>query len=224
MARPKDREKAIELRLQGKSYSEIKRKLGLNKSTLSGWLTSYPLSQEQAEKIKNDRPRWIENFRNTMAKKRSKLNELAYDEEKKFWLPLTPREVLLAGTFLYWGEGTKAGSSHVVISNTNPKVIQFSLYWLKHSLNIDQSKIYVRLHLYSDMNIQQETDYWAKLLNLPKENFKAPYIKKSQRNGLTYKSFGHGTCNLLYLNVRIKRKIMKSIEAIGDEYSKLPAP
>ncbi|KKP80446.1 MAG: hypothetical protein UR81_C0028G0006, partial [Candidatus Levybacteria bacterium GW2011_GWB1_35_5] len=47
MARVIDRQRAIELRKQGKSYGQIKKQLGIAKSTLSDWLSKYPLSEKQ---------------------------------------------------------------------------------------------------------------------------------------------------------------------------------
>jgi orotate phosphoribosyltransferase-like protein len=45
MARIRDRQNAIELRKQGKTYGQISNELRITKSTLSGWLGDYPLSE-----------------------------------------------------------------------------------------------------------------------------------------------------------------------------------
>lgn len=219
MARTEDRKKAIELRLEGKTFTEIKAKLDISKSTLSGWLKGYPLSPEHVKNIYSNRSLWIENYRNTMAKKRALKDKNSYDEQKKFWLPLTHREFLLAGLFLYLGEGTKHGSGYVCISNSNPKVIEFAKLWFTNSLKVPVSKIRVLIHLYSDMQVERELIYWGNILNLPRENFRNPYIKNSTRRGLSYKSYGHGTCNLIISDSKLKRKIMQSINAISDYYS-----
>jgi len=78
MARKKEREKAIQLRLEGKSYTEIKQKLGIGKGTLSGWLHDYPLSSERIKELRDNNPKRIENFRNTMRKKREGQLEIMY--------------------------------------------------------------------------------------------------------------------------------------------------
>jgi transposase-like protein len=52
MARVIDRQRAIELRKQGKTHGQIKKELGINKSTLSGWLSEYPLSEKQLDLLK----------------------------------------------------------------------------------------------------------------------------------------------------------------------------
>ena len=113
--------RAIELRKLGWSYPEIKNALGVSKGSLSLWLRNYPLTRDQLSKCKDDREsRRVENYRNTCERKRQfKLDEY-YDEEKERLLPLSKREMYLAGLMLYWGEGLKANWSTVSFSNTNP--------------------------------------------------------------------------------------------------------
>jgi hypothetical protein len=47
----KNRGKAIGLRQLGKTYSEIKAQLRIPKSTLSGWLKDYPLTDKELSKL-----------------------------------------------------------------------------------------------------------------------------------------------------------------------------
>lgn len=49
----KDREIAFKLRLNGKSYSEINKILGIPKSTLAGWFYNLLLSEEAKNKIES---------------------------------------------------------------------------------------------------------------------------------------------------------------------------
>jgi transposase-like protein len=227
MARVLDRERAIQLRQQGNTYSEIKRQLGIGKSTLSDWLSKYPLTQKQFQdlqtRIKNNKEIAIEKFRETSRLKRERRLKYAYETEKNRLLSLSLKELEIAGLFLYWGEGAKRINGYIGINNTDPKVVQFSLYWLIKILKIPKEKIRVSLHLYKDMDIYKEIDYWSTELNIPKGQFRKPYIKTSNRTGLTHKGFGHGTCGLVANNVLLKEKLMMSIEAIADYYcSKIP--
>lgn len=221
MARREERRKAIELRLQGKSYSEIRSELGLAKSTLSDWLKKHPLTEDQIARIKADKPRQIEKFRKTMAMRREARLGAAYIESQRTWLPLTEREILLAGIFLYWGEGTKVSPSYLCISNCDPRVIKFALFWMTKSLGIEKKQIRILLHLYSDMSIGDESQYWSKILGLTEKNFRKPFIKQSTRAGLTYKSFGHGTCNIYVSNTQLKDKVIQSINAISNRYAEV---
>lgn len=210
---------ATNLRLAGKSYSQIKKELGVSKSTLSYWLNKYPLSKKQIEKLVYKNEIRIERFRNTMRLKRENRLKDVYKKEKQGILPLTDREVYIGGLFLYWGEGGKTARTRTAFSNTSPEMIKFALYWLIKILNTPKEKIIVRLHLYKDMKIKKEIKYWSKMIKMPEKQFRKPYIKATTLKSLTYKGFGHGTCNLEIDNRDLKEKIMMGIKVISDKYS-----
>jgi transposase len=73
MTRVIDRQRVISLRRQGKTYSEIKHELNISKSTLSNWLSKYPLTSEQvinlAQSKKRNKFLGIEKIRLTKQKK-----------------------------------------------------------------------------------------------------------------------------------------------------------
>lgn len=226
MARLKDKEIALALRKQGKSYSEIKAKIGISKSTLSGWLHEYPLSKENLVRLRDTNPIRIEKYRATMANKRLVREKGVYVHVRKEINKLTKRELFIAGLFLYWAEGTKRARYTTALANTDPSMIRFFLSWL-HLLHIPQSKIAVRLQLYSDMDIKKEIDWWMKEIQLTKQNFRKPYIKKTQHCELSYHSgYGHGTCNILvhdrdlyeYVILGIKR--LQEINGAPVEFNK----
>lgn len=219
MAKIKIREQALKLRAYGKSYSQIKSLLGVSKSTLSLWLRKYPLSQKQMRLLRDLSEIRIEKFRQTMfLKKEARLNKL-YLEVKREILPFSERELLLVGLLLYWGEGSKGLPGSLSVSNSNPQLLRFALYWFIHGLKISKEKINARLHLYKDMQEKSEISFWSRLLNLPVSHFGKSYIKSSNRTDLTYKSLGHGTCNLYVSDTRILERVLMSIKAIADNYS-----
>lgn len=220
MARFEDKHKAIELRKQGKSYSQIKNILGVSKSTLSTWLRGYPLSKKRIRELRDRNETRIERFRQTMQKKKEKRLKSVYIKQSKQWLPLSKRELYLAGLFLYWGEGRKGLEGQISITNTDPEVIKFALYWMTKILDIPKKKIAIYLHLYRDMNVEQETGFWAKQLAIPIQQFRKPYVKESLRANINHSGYGHGTCKIQVGNVRLKEKIILSLEAIADYYNK----
>jgi len=158
--------KAIKLRKMGWSYSAIKNEIEVSKSSLSLWLRDYPLSGAQLDMLKSHSEIRIENFRRTMRKKRENRLRNVYEVEKKSLLPITKRELYIAGLMMYWGEGLKASSCTVSVANTDPQVILFIKHWLKECLEVDVSEMRVKLHLYLDMNVMQATLYWSKLLGI----------------------------------------------------------
>ncbi len=213
-----ERRKAIELRKQGKTYSQILNEVKVAKSSISLWLKDVPLSKDQIDNIKEIRKKAVERYRETMKLKRVNRYKSYYEEQKNKLLPFSERELFIAGLLLYWGEGNKASTNSTSINNTNPKVVKFALYWMVKSLGIPKNKIKVQVHLYKDMDIKKELEFWSKELKIPLEQFNKPYIKDSNRSDLDQKGFGHGTCGLSSSNTFIKENILMALEAIPDFY------
>jgi hypothetical protein len=222
MSRIKDREAALVLRKKGASYSQIKQELGIPKSTLSGWLKNYPLSEERIRELRDNSQQRIERCRETKRKKKEKRLEETYKEQKKVIFPLTKREFYLGGLFLYWGEGSKASGTEVAISNTDPAVINFFIDWTIKGLNLPKKKIKIQLQLYQDMDPEKEIGFWSKSIDIPICQFTKPYIKKSSSVRINHKgSFGHGTCNARLCNTRTSEKILMGIKNISDKYKRV---
>jgi len=222
MARKEDREKALEMRKREMSYSQIKKVLGISKSTLSYWLADYPLSKERIRELRDCNEQRIERYRETMRKKRQDRLDVFYKQEKLKIFPINKKELYLAGLFIYMGEGAKSQSlKQLLISNTNPAIIKFFIYWAEKSLLISRDKMRVQLHLYSDMDINKEIDFWSTTLKIKKSQFIRPYIKESLSTRINHKgAFGHGTCNLRAGNVREAERVLMALKAIDDYYIK----
>ncbi len=198
MAKNIEKKKALELRKKGYSYSQIRKEINVSKSTLSVWLADYPLSKSRIDELRGKSAKRIEKFRITMRKKRDATELESFKIVKKEFGQLSSREILIAGLFLYWGEGTKAASYTTALSNTDPDVMRFYMKWL-NLLGVGNDQVVVRLHLYRGMNIDNEVEYWSDYLKIPIQCFRKPYIKKSKLSDITYLSgFKHGTCNILY--------------------------
>jgi hypothetical protein len=215
------REQAIKLRIEGYSYSQIKKTIDVSKGTLNKWLSGFPLTVEQQKLLsstnKLSRELAKEKFRSTMLDKKLKRLEEILKNQDKLLLPLSEKELFLAGLFLYWGEGEKT-HGRLSLSNTDPKIVKFAYHWMINSLKIPQGQVKVQLHLYKDMNFEKEINFWSEKLGISREQFYKPYIKKTNREGLTYKSFGHGTCKLYYGNVPLSERVAMSIKAISNFY------
>ncbi len=216
MARFQDREKARKLRKEGKTYSEIKRILRVSKSTLSLWLRDMPLSDEQMRTVRDWNPRRIENYRITTQRKREARLSLAYQKAKKDIGILSKRELFLGGLFLYWGEGAKSMRGTTLIANTDPDIVYFFLQWLL-LMEVDIRKVKIKLHLYSDMDIETVSSYWSERLGIPRSQFRKPYVKTSTLSGLTYKNgFGHGTCNVIYGDIALWEYVLMALKHFGE--------
>src|SRR6185436_10450112 len=141
MAKYELKQKVLELRKQGKSYSQIRQKLKVSKGSLSLWLKDYPLSKDRMKQLRDFSEIRIEKYSRTMRAKRQARLDQFYKEEKAKHLPLSKKELFIAGLFLYWGEGMKDVKYPLGIYNTNPQLIKFALFWYKNILDIPPEKI-----------------------------------------------------------------------------------
>ncbi len=216
MARQKEKIQAIKLRLEGKSYSEIKEALKISKGTLSAWLQEYPLSSHRIKELRDNNPKRIENFRNTMLKKREARFDKSYEKILKKITPIAKRDLFISGFFLYWAEGTKTTKATVSLSNTDPAMLKFFIQWLA-LLGVEKQRLKIHLHLYSDMNIKKTVNFWSEQLKIPTSQFRKPYVKNSKEADIIRKGrFGYGTCNVIYENAPLYREVLMGIKYLQN--------
>lgn len=215
------REKAIKLRLQNKSYSEIKKRLGVSKSTLSYWLKDLPLSEEQIKKLqkvgwqKSEASR--ERYRNTMKAKRIIKERKEYQSYLAKFKKLSEESEFAAGLMLYHAEGGKKVPSRIALANTDPQLILFFIKWLIKFFNFNKADIRAQLHLYENMNIDKEENFWYNKLEFSKKQFYKSSIRKIKPGSFTYKdSIRHGTCSIYAFGVDKKRQLISAIQAFLD--------
>lgn len=215
MVRVLDRQKAVRLRKSGKSFTHIRKKLNVAKGTLSYWISGIKLTSKQLDKIqKEGRALQVERYIKTRKEQRKKIFDAYCDIEKNKLLPLTKRDYLIAGLFLYLGEGSKSSWWETGVSNSNPTIIRFVIFWLTNILRVPKNKIRIYVHLYKNMDVRAELDFWSKTTKIPLSQFRKPYIKKTSSLAIDYFTFGHGTCNVLVNGGNIKNKIMAGIRII----------
>jgi len=220
MARKIDKQKALELRDKGFSYSQIKEKIGVSKSTLSGWLHDKPLSEKRIRELRDFSAQRIEKYSNTMRLKRELRLDTVYKKVSKDIGKLSKRDLFLAGLFLYWGEGTKMKKGSVELTNTNPAMLKLFISWLE-LLGIKRKNLRVKLHLYSDMNIKESITFWSKELKIPLSQFRKSYIKENSSKTITYKNgFGKGTCCVILDNMDLWEYVTMGLKYISDTYNK----
>ena len=220
MARLIERNKAIELRLKGMSYTEIKEKLGISKSTLHYWLKDYPLSDERIRHLRDWNAQRIERFRQTMQRKREDRIKGVYAKVEKTIGTLSKREFYISGLFLYWAEGSKTSQSTVALTNTDPAMLLFFIRWLERCFGTPKNRMLLKLHLYSDMNIPKQTNFWLRTLGLKSAALRRVYVKKSNSDKrLNYKGrFGQGTCSILVYNRDLYESIISGVSALRSKF------
>lgn len=218
------RNKAIKLRIEKElSYSEIRRRLGVPKSTLSYWLKDYPLSKDKILELR--RAGWSkgeasrEQFRTSMRKIKEQKADLIYKSQLRKIGRLSDKSLYVAGLVLYLAEGAKKKESTIVLANTDPSVIKFFISWMNKFLDISREKVRIQLHLYEDMNIDEEVGFWLKSLELKKSQVYKPSIRKMRPSSFSYsESFRHGTCSLYAFGVEKRMTLIMAIKALVNNW------
>lgn len=221
------REQAVQLRLlEELSYTEIRKRLGVSKSTLSYWLQELPLSKDRILELR--RQGWQkgetsrERYRATMRERRLEKDQKAYNLYKKQFEILSRDSLFIAGLMLYMGEGAKKKDATISIANTDANIINFFILWLITFLNVERSEIRIQLHLYENMDIGQEEIFWQNKLGLKKSQFYKTSIRKLREASFSYKeSFRHGTCSLYVFGAERRRNTMMAIKALVERIQKV---
>ncbi len=216
------REQAVHLRKNKRlSYTAIAKKLNVSKSTLSYWLSELPLSDSEISALR--RKGWQkgeaarEKYRNTMREKKALEFQEVYKKQKKSIGPLTTRDALIGGLMLYVGEGDKRNPNRIALANSDPFVVVFFTRWLIKFMRIPRKKIRFGLHLYSNMNIANERNFWQDTLGFKRESFYKDQIRPV-RTPFSYADGNrHGTCTVYVIGSKPKTEIMQAIQVLQDD-------
>lgn len=221
------REQVIKLRIENNfSYSEIQKKLGVPKSTLSYWLRGFPLSEERIRELyrqgwkKSEASR--ERFRATMRRKRELKNQEVYNKYKKRFAKFQRDTFFVAGLMLYLGEGDKRRYERINLANTNPRIVKFFIKWMVKFLDVEKEEVRAQLHLHEGMDVKLEKRFWQNELGFSEMQFYKTQIRKLRKGSYSYKeSCEHGTCGIYIMGVERKRELMMAIQAFIDRYLKI---
>jgi len=177
--RATERDFAIKLRLQGLSYNEIRKIVGVpSKGTISAWLKNLKLTATAKARLQNNMKKATERgllkFNAERSARIDKENLESYHEGLKTFERFDAQDLLMLGVALYWGEGTKNISTRTLalsFTNSDPKMISCFLRFLREVLNVPEERIRAGMHLYDGTSDEIGRGYWAKITNLPEERF-----------------------------------------------------
>ena len=213
------KEKAIQLRDNGYSYSMINKDLSIAKSTLSNWFKERPFKPnlEVLKRIQYGPIKSAEKSHNKKVLEIEKLNKLGILEIGR----LNKRELWILGLGLYIGEGTKT-YENIRIINSDPAVIRLAIRWFKEICGTGNDNITVTLHIYPDNNIEECIKFWMKITGLPLKNFRKPQIDiRKDKSSIRKRKLLFGTAHINIIckgnsdyGVRLHRRIMGWISGV----------
>jgi len=218
-AKLQEKEKAIKLRRQGLSYSEILKEVPVAKSSLSLWLKSVGLAKEQKQRLTEKK--LASALNGSLKRKQNRIEstkeikDLAIKEIGK----LTERELWLISTTLYWAEGAKEKeidgrikSSRVKLSNSDPLLIKLFLRWLLDFYGLSRSEITFRIYLHeaSRHRLSEVQEYWSEILKFPIDCFQKVSWKKNKIK-TKRKNTGENYFGLVTLEVKRSANLNRKI-------------
>ncbi|MFA6006197.1 MAG: hypothetical protein WC764_00475 [Candidatus Paceibacterota bacterium] len=177
-------ERAVALRRQGKSYSEIRKVIPVAKSTLTEWFVDVGLSKRQkqifTEKRRAGQRRGAAARKAKRVRIQTEIIELARTEIGK----LSDRDLLIIGTCLYWAEGSKekeySAGSGLKFSNSDWRMVKVFILFLKFILRLDNNEIKYELYLHNAKrdDLEKILNFWCNRLKLPVGSITHIYYKK----------------------------------------------
>lgn len=215
----KAREKAIYLRkVEGLSLRQIASKLGVSKSSISGWVKSVKLNKKQTANLAMQNPA-SKNYKGVRvaakinkeraANVRLNFQRVGREESHDFNLHL-------AGCMLFWAEGSKRKNS-VIFTNTDLYMMRLFVRFLKEICLVDDTKILVtcRSHILSQHSLEEVEMYWLKALGLKNSNLRKGSmeirIPKSKRIKCPY-----GICSVHVHDTKLVQRIFGSIKQYAN--------
>jgi len=161
------REEALAMRKSGFAYSDISKKTGLSKSTLSGWLSGAPY---------NPNKQTIERVGKAIAAANAKKTKIRQEEteatRKAAFLDIgevSNRDLFMFGLGLYLGEGAKTHEITRIV-NADPTVIHLAMKWF-HGIGVTREQFLLTIHLYPDSDIEKCLQFWSHTTTIPRSQF-----------------------------------------------------
>jgi len=201
-------QKAVTLRLEGKSYREVAKELKISKSLLSRWFRGLELPLS-AQAILEEKGRASREYLVELNRRRSELvqaeNSRIRSEALKEIDSLSRYELLLIGAALYWGEGYKSERSNkgcVQISNSDPYLIALFLRFLREIIRVEDERLKVSIRIHQNISAQSAIEFWSRITNIPQKRFRITrQISRASKKKRPANSLPHGT-----LDLRVNRR------------------
>ncbi|MEK7194963.1 MAG: hypothetical protein AAB667_01770 [Patescibacteria group bacterium] len=173
----KDYQKALDLRLQGKSYGEIRKLFGIPKSTLSVWFKNLSLSAGAKNILESKKRKGfllLGEFNKERTKKIKQENIKITEEYGLKVKSISERELMLLGAALYWAEGYKNFGKNVrpilSFSNSDPLMIKVFVLFLERILRVSKDKLKGVILAHPQVKTKAAIDYWSEISGISQNN------------------------------------------------------
>jgi hypothetical protein len=197
--------RARDLRAAGRTVPDIAAELGVSRSSVSLWVRDIPLPAPLRRRVGHRGPNALQ---------RRKAAEIAAADEagRSRIGDLSERDLLVAGTALYAGEGDKRDGG-VAFANADPAMIRLFLRWLRTFFDIDESRLRIRVYLHEGLDLEAATRFWSGVTGIPASQFTRPYRAAADRT-IRRQRHEHGCARVVYGCARTHRRVMGLVRAL----------
>mgnify|MGYP001604613233 CR=1 FL=1 len=120
------------------------------------------------------------------------------------------------GMGLYWGEGTKANKDSVRLGNTDPALIRRFMDFLIKLFGVKRRDFKFGLQIFTDIEIDEALDFWAKTLKIRYSQFYKPIITISGSIGTYRKKSRYGVLTVMYHNKKLRDLLIKKLADVAQ--------
>jgi hypothetical protein len=171
-----EREQARELRAQAWTINEIVAEFHVSKSSVSVWVRDVEFDEAtRAVRAGANRRRGAQRRgpNRPQRRKQADVERLLAEGIERIG-DLSDRDLLIAGTALYAGEGSK-GDGAVKFANSDPRMILLFCTWLRRFFDVDETRLRVHLYLHQGLDLDGASSFWSALTRIPLTQFGKPY-------------------------------------------------
>jgi len=167
-----EQERARELRAEGRTIAAIAAELGVERGAVGRWVRDVEIPRVGPTTVAAAGAR----RRPPNALQRAKADQIAAADAwgRERIGALAERDLLIAGTALYAGEGAK-GDGMVLFTNADPAMVALFCRWLRTFFEIDETRLRVRLYLHEGLDLASAQAHWADVTGIPVTQFVKPY-------------------------------------------------
>jgi len=206
-----DYQAALGLRLQGHTYGEIRKSLGIPKSTLSVWFKGLTLPGKTAALLESKQGNGllalarVNKTRTSAIRQENEFLRKSYQAKIE---SLSERDLMVLGASLYWAEGYKNFNQkdgrypYVSFSNADPRMIVVFMNFLEKVIGAKRETVKACVFVHPNIAASKAIVYWQDITGIPKKNFHfSSAISRASKNRRPKKLLPFGT-----LQVRVNRR------------------
>ena len=221
-------ERALRMRLEGKSYNEIYRELSVAKSTLRTWLAHTVLSDKARQRLSAR----IKAGSLVLIKRNKMQTHIARQKATKIRAEaiatikdMSRDNLLLTGAVLYWAEGYKRPkirdgkeiTAHVIsFVNSDPAMVKVFIAFLKRIMDVQPNQINLTMRLYPHINETDAARFWLNVTGLKSENLRRTtnMISGASRGRRPFNRLPYGTLQVSVNSTPKFHQLMGLIEGV----------